>query len=140
MTYELGCLLALRLAYGLKNTGLCHTAEIVVYRWRPSCRSYVEVDGLGDVVGVSQSARTTIPGLMHCVDAEPDAMRKQRVSAVGIECEQRVPQIAGLRGQLVGPTAMPVVDGLTMPVSLRPGAWLPKTTLFASISTQESDL
>jgi hypothetical protein len=58
MIHELCRLLTLRLAYGLKNAGLGHTAEIVVDRWRPSCRSYVEVDGLGEAVGVSQSART----------------------------------------------------------------------------------
>jgi hypothetical protein len=112
MIHELGRLLTLRLAYGLKNAGLGHTAEIVVDRWRPSCRSYVELDSLGDAIGVSQSARTLIPRLMHCVDAQPDAMRKQRVSAVGVECKQRVPQITGVRGQLIGPRPMPIVDGL----------------------------
>src|SRR5690242_8398847 len=61
---------------------------------------------------MSECTRTPIPGFMHSVDAQRDAMRKQRVSAVGIECEQRVPKVAGLRGQVIGPTAMPVVDGL----------------------------
>src|SRR5262249_8130343 len=65
-----------------------------------------------NAIGVSECTRTPIPGLMHCVDAQRDAMRELSVSAVGIECEQRVPKLTGLRWQLIGPTAMPVVDGV----------------------------
>src|SRR5690349_21418061 len=49
---------------------------------------------------------------MHRIDAEPDAMRKQRVSALDIECEQRVPQVTWISRQLLGPLSMPVVDSL----------------------------
>src|SRR5262249_24853684 len=105
-------LLALCLAYGLDEAGLGHTAEIVVDRWRPPGGRDVEVDGPGNAVGMSEYARTPIPRLMNRVDAQCHAMREQRLAAVGIECDECVPQLARLPRQLLGPTMMPVVDGL----------------------------
>src|SRR5262245_50065651 len=112
MVDELSGRLALCLAHGLEDTGLGHTPKIVVDRRRPPRRRDVDIDGLGDAVGVSESARTAIPGLVHGVDAEPDAMREQRVAAVSVTGKQRVPQVSRLPWQLLGPTSMPVVDGL----------------------------
>src|SRR5215471_4043259 len=37
-------------------------------------------------------------------------MRKQRSAAIGIECEQHVPEITRIARQLLGPSAMAVVD------------------------------
>ena len=140
MIDELCSLLALCLAYGLDDAGLGHTAEIVVDRWRPPGGRDVEVDGPGNAVGMSEYARTPIPRLMNRVDAQCHAMREQRLAAVGIECDKCVPQLARLPRQLLGPTVMPVIDGLRNGGSLRPGAWFPNTTLFTSISTHDSDV
>src|SRR5262249_48541335 len=79
---------------------------------RPASRGDVEIASLCDAVGVNQSTRPAIPGLVHCIDAESDAMREQSVTAVDVELEQRIPQLVRLLRQLLEPSPMSVVDGL----------------------------
>ena len=138
MLDQLRCLFASRLAHRLDNAGLGHAAEIVVDRRRPAGRHHVEADGLRDAVGVGERSRPPIPGLAHRVDAERDAMGEQRMAAVGVESEQSVPEVGGLLRQLRRPTPCRASMAFATAVSLRPGAWLPNTTLLTSISRQVS--
>jgi hypothetical protein len=62
-------------------------------------------------------------------------MSEQHIAAVWIEHRERIPQLGRLPRQLLGPAPVPA---LATAVSLRPDAWLPKTTLFTSISRQDS--
>ena len=103
--------LPLGLAHGFDNAGFGHAAEIVVGGWRPACCRNIEFHGFGDAVGVGQRTRPPIPGFVDRVDAQRNAMSKQRVAAVRIEREERVPELGRLAWQVLGPTPVPFVDG-----------------------------
>ncbi len=88
------------LAFGdrLQDARLGDPAEEVGRRRRPA-RGHVEVDRLGEPVGVRERLRAAVPGLVHGVDAERHAVREQRVAAVAVERLERLPELLRLLGQ-----------------------------------------
>jgi len=60
---------------------------------------------------VSQRTRPPIPGFVNRVDAERDAVGKQCIATVRIEGGERVPEVARLARQLLGPAPVLLVDG-----------------------------
>src|SRR5579872_2808012 len=122
---KLGRSFALGFADRFDDASLRHTAEIVINSWRPARSHNVEANGFGDAVGVGKRTRPPIPGFKDRVDAKRKAVSASQSSAAS-------------RGNCSDHRRCRSSTALAMTVSLRPGAWLPKTTLFTSISRQDS--
>ena len=81
------------LADGLQDARLGHPPQVVVDGRRPACGSNVEPDCLGEAVGVAQRTRAPIPGLVHRIDAQRDAMCEQGIATVPVEGRERIPEL-----------------------------------------------
>src|SRR6202166_1455380 len=104
--------LPLRLTHRLEDARLRTPAEIVIDGRGPAARRHVEVHRSGQGVGMSEASRAAVPRLMHGVDGERSAMRKQRGLAVAIEPRRCLPEIAFVLGQLLCPLLMAGLDRL----------------------------
>ncbi len=108
MVDQLRRVLALGLPHRLQDARLGDSAEIGVDRRRPARRRHVEVHGLRQHVGMRQRLRPPVVGLVHAVDAQPDAVREQRLLARDVQPGQRRPEVLGVLGHRRQPELVPV--------------------------------
>ena len=103
-----------RLAFGFADggddLGFGDAAQVIIRARYPTGLGHVELQGFGELEGMTAFLRTAIGGLEHRIDGETRAMREQRLALLGVEALQRRPKFFGLVGQGFFPGAMPRRD------------------------------